>query len=54
MNFKKSQLIQQIDLLPRVEKDRWTFVMDVKKSKVEVFQLSQPVRIVIDIVPKKD
>ncbi|MGK5083220.1 hypothetical protein WDW37_07920 [Bdellovibrionota bacterium FG-1] len=48
--FKKSSAIQAVSLLPRVEDDSWTFVFELKdESPVEVFELSNPVRIIIDL-----
>ncbi len=52
--FKKSALIGNISLLPKVEDDVWTFVLPIKtNAQVEVFELSQPVRIIMDISLKK-
>lgn len=48
--LKKSPLIQSVELLPRVEKESWTFVIGLKEGKpVEVFELSNGVRIITDI-----
>jgi len=48
--FKRSSIIKSIRLLPKLEDDSWTFYLDLKPgSLVEVFELSQPVRIIVDI-----
>ena len=48
--FKKSALVNKVELLPLVEKDRWTFVMDLKRAgSVEVFELVKPTRIILDL-----
>jgi hypothetical protein len=48
--FKKSSVITGIKLLPKLEDDSWTFYLELKPgSLVEVFELSQPARIIIDI-----
>lgn len=47
---KKSKTIQAASLFPVLEKDRWSASFELKKvSKVEVFELKNPTRIVIDI-----
>jgi hypothetical protein len=52
--FKNSQSIQDVQLYPKVEKDSWTFALDMKAGQaVEVFELSDPVRIIIDIRASK-
>jgi hypothetical protein len=49
-SFKKSEWVQGIELFPKVERDSWTFALDMKSEQaVEVFELSDPVRIIIDI-----
>ncbi len=48
---KKTGLFEDIDLLPVLEKDRWTFTIRHKKQlKLEVFQLSNPARVVLDFL----
>jgi hypothetical protein len=48
--FKRSTVIQSVELLPRVEDNTWSFVFGLKgESPVEVFELSNPVRIIMDI-----
>lgn len=48
--LKRSRLIRSVELYPVMEKDRWTFALDLKKGKgVEVFELADPVRVIIDI-----
>jgi hypothetical protein len=52
--FKKSTIFKSIDLLPKVEDDVWTFSLPIKSdAAVEVFELSQPTRIIMDITHKK-
>src|SRR5262249_42795512 len=46
----RSPLVQDIELFPRIEDERWTFSVDLKAGRpVEVFELSNPVRIIVDI-----
>ena len=48
--FKKSPIIQKIELLPRLEDNSWTFTVNLKSgTPVEVFELSDPIRIIVDI-----
>jgi hypothetical protein len=48
--FKKSIAVRKVELLPILEKDRWTFVVHLKKGvPVEVFELANPVRIIMDL-----
>jgi hypothetical protein len=48
--FKKSTNIASVDLLPKLQDDVWTFSMQLKPNRtVEVFELSQPVRMILDI-----
>lgn len=48
--FRKSQVIQKIELLPSLEPDTWSFVAELKNgSPVEVFELSNPLRVIVDI-----
>ena len=53
-SFKHSSVIQNIVLLPRLEDQLWTFVIELKSdSPVEVFELSNPVRVIVDIKHKQ-
>ena len=48
--FRKSAVVRNVVLLPKVEDNTWTFVFELKgDSPVEVFELSDPVRIIMDI-----
>ena len=48
--FKKSSSISGLELIPRLMDDVWTFSMQLKPGKsAEVFELSQPVRMIVDI-----
>jgi hypothetical protein len=48
--FRKSQIVKNLVLYPKVEDQTWTFVMELQKSApVEVFELSEPARIIFDI-----
>lgn len=48
--FKRSSIIQKPVLLPRLEEDSWTFAFEMKsEASVEVFELSNPVRVIVDI-----
>ena len=48
--FKKSKVIQNILLLPRLEEKVWTFALDLKaEPTVEIFELTQPIRLILDI-----
>lgn len=52
-DLRKSSLIEKVDLLPLVVKDRWTFALQLrKKAAVEVFELAGPARIIIDLKKK--
>jgi hypothetical protein len=51
--FKKSKVIQNAMLLPRLEDDLWMFVLELKSdAPLEVFELSNPVRVILDIQHK--
>jgi hypothetical protein len=53
--FKRSSLIQRVVLLPPLEGVPWTFVFELKEeAPVEVFELAQPVRVILDIQQKKN
>jgi hypothetical protein len=48
--FKKSANFQSVELLPRFEEDSWTFSAVVKPGRtLEVFELANPVRIIMDV-----
>ena len=49
--FKKKSAVTGLELLPKVENDSWSFVVNLsaKNAAVEVFELNRPVRISIDI-----
>ena len=51
--LKKSTLIEDIDLLPKVENELWTFSLRLKKAVwAEVFELSNPARITLHLKAK--
>lgn len=53
-SLKKSKLIKQVELLPKVEPELWTFAIHLEKGNaVEVFELSTPVRIIVDLRQRK-
>ncbi len=48
--FAKSAVVKNVVLLPRLEDDAWTFALELKKgAPVEVFELANPVRLIIDL-----
>lgn len=48
--FRKSALVQNVVLLPRLEEDVWTFVLELRKgAPVEAFELGNPVRLIVDL-----
>lgn len=48
--FKRSSNVKEVQLLPRLEDQIWTFAVQLKKGRsVEVFELTDPVRLIIDI-----
>ncbi|MEK7691149.1 MAG: hypothetical protein AAB425_09025 [Bdellovibrionota bacterium] len=48
--FKKSALVNNVELLPKIEDDLWTFVLNLREGKsVEVFELTNPARVIVDI-----
>lgn len=52
--FRKSSVVSQVSLLPKVEEDLWTFVIELKQdTTVEVFELASPVRLIVDIAKKR-
>lgn len=49
-SFQKSKVVQKVVLLPKLEDDVWTFVMELKHgAPVEIFELSSPVRLILDL-----
>ena len=47
---KKSKLISNFEFTPLANQDRWTWAIHTHRpAKAEVFELSQPARIIIDI-----
>lgn len=52
--FEKSILVEKVELLPLIEKDRWAFALNLKQAgSVEVFELSKPTRIILDLQSKE-
>ncbi len=52
--FKKSAVVEKVLLFPKLEEGSWTFALELKvDASVEVFELSHPVRVIVDIRPKK-
>ncbi|MGK5087847.1 hypothetical protein WDW86_09830 [Bdellovibrionota bacterium FG-2] len=48
--FKKSPVVRSVELFPKLEEDSWTFVFETKgEAPIEVFELSKPARIIMDI-----
>lgn len=48
--FKKSAVVENVVLLPTLEENNWTFAVELKAGRpVEVFELANPVRVIIDI-----
>lgn len=48
--FKRSPIVESVELLPRLDDAMWTFVVGLKDGRpVEVFELGNPVRIIVDI-----
>ena len=48
--FKRSPVVDTIQLLPKLEDKTWTFVVNLKSGRpVEVFELTDPARIIVDI-----
>ena len=49
---RKTKHISSLEFLPLVEEDRWTWVIHTQVPvKTEVFELSEPARIIIDLKP---
>jgi hypothetical protein len=48
--LKKSPLIDSVELFPKLEEDHWIFAINLKTARsAEVFELTNPARIIIDI-----
>lgn len=48
--FQRSLAIQKLNLLPHLDDQSWTFAFNLKPGHpVEVFELSHPLRIILDI-----
>ncbi|MGZ3696898.1 MAG: hypothetical protein ACXWP5_02295 [Bdellovibrionota bacterium] len=48
--FRKSSAIEKVELLPHLEENSWTFVLELKGvHPVEVFELGDPVRVILDV-----
>lgn len=48
--LKKSPNFSRVEFLPRMEDESWTFSLGLKPGRsVEVFELTNPVRIIVDI-----
>lgn len=53
--FHKSSTVRNIVLMPRLEDDSWTFVIELKnKTAIELFELSGNARMILDIQKKRD
>lgn len=51
--FKRSPVVAGIELLPKLEDKMWTFTVNLKSGRpVEVFELTDPARIIVDIKTK--
>lgn len=49
-NFKKSPLVQSVEFFPKVEEDTFIFALHLRAAvPVEVFELSAPSRIILDL-----
>jgi hypothetical protein len=49
-SFKKSAVIEHLNLFPLIDETSWTFAFDMKGGHpVEIFELSKPTRIIVDI-----
>lgn len=52
--FRKSGVIQNIQLYPKLETDSWTFAFELKSNfMIETFELTKPTRVILDIQKKK-
>jgi hypothetical protein len=51
--FRQSGIIRNLQLLPKVEDDRWTVALELQPhSAVEVFELKDPARVILDLQKK--
>lgn len=49
-SFKRSPVFKGLVLLPKLEQNTWTLVFDLTEGKgVEAFELSNPLRIIMDV-----
>ncbi len=49
---RKTRTLSAVEFLPQVESDRWMFTLNSKNPmKTEVFELSSPARLIIDLKP---
>jgi hypothetical protein len=49
-SFKKSAVIEKLNLFPLLDETSWTFAFELKGGHpVEIFELSKPTRIIVDI-----
>jgi hypothetical protein len=49
---RKTRTLASVEFLPQVESDRWMFTLGSKNPmKTEVFELSSPARLIIDLKP---
>lgn len=49
-DFKKSPLVSHVELFPKIEEDAWTFALHLRAAiPVEVFELTSPTRIILDL-----
>lgn len=48
--FTQSASVSGVQLMPKIEDDSWTFVLELKGGRpVEVFELAHPTRVIVDI-----
>jgi hypothetical protein len=54
-SFRKSAVVRKVELLPMLEPDSWTMSFELKKGTypVEVFELTSPVRLIMDVRARK-
>ncbi len=51
-SFKKSKAASRLELFPLLEEQSWTFAVSLREGhEVEVFELKNPVRVIVDIKP---
>ncbi|OFZ54584.1 MAG: hypothetical protein A2428_00750 [Bdellovibrionales bacterium RIFOXYC1_FULL_54_43] len=52
--FKESSVVERVQLFPVLDEGTWTFVFELKSgTPVEIFELSNPVRIIMDVKTPK-